>query len=208
MLSRIKRKNNLNFQSAFCTQSAVCILYWLDWYCCFCLSEPQVRTEIMELERKFYTILAAMIDVLTACWRALEDKHNDRAMSTLYQLKTNANAPLANMAASDADALLRGHSVFWNEPATSPLGVNISAFRLKLHFKKFGNVIWCYHCFWTYKYFVSFHLSFWASSKLILTFTKWGGVACETLLSTVHGMQLLTGNSEHVRKQEHVTTPF
>ena len=75
----------------------------------------------MELERKFYTILAAMIDVLTACWRALEDKHYDRAMSTLYQLKTNVNAPLANTAASDADALLRGHSVFWNEPATGPL---------------------------------------------------------------------------------------
>ena len=88
-----------------------------------------------------------MIDVLTVCWRALEDKHNDRAMSTLYQLKTNANARLANMAASDADAPLRGHSVFWNEHATGPLGVNISAFRFKLHLKKCGNVIWCYYCF-------------------------------------------------------------
>ena len=87
-----------------------------------------------------------MIDVLTVCWRAPEDKHNDRAMITLYQLKKNANVPLANIAASDADALLHGHSVFWNEPATGPLGVNIPAFRLKLHFKKFGNVIWGYHC--------------------------------------------------------------
>ena len=87
-----------------------------------------------------------MIDVLTVCWRAPEDKHNDRAMITLYQLKTNANAWLANMAASDADAPLRGHSVFWNEHATGPLGVNISAFRFKLHLKKFGNVIWGY-CF-------------------------------------------------------------
>ena len=25
-------------------QSAVWILYWPDWYCCFCSSEPQVRT--------------------------------------------------------------------------------------------------------------------------------------------------------------------
>ena len=50
------------------------------------------------------------------------------------------------MAASDADAPLRGHSVFWNEHATGPLGVNISAFRFKLHLKKFGNVIWGY-CF-------------------------------------------------------------
>ena len=75
----------------------------------------------MELERKFYTILAAIIDVLTVCWRVPEDKHNDRAMIILNQLKTNANARLANMAASDADALLRGHNVFWNEPATGPL---------------------------------------------------------------------------------------
>ena len=88
-----------------------------------------------------------MIDVLTVCWRAPEDKHNDRAMITLYQLKTNADARLANMAASDADAPLRGHSVFWNEHATGPLGVNISAFRFKLHLKKFGNVIWGYYCF-------------------------------------------------------------
>ena len=56
----------------------------------------------MELERKFCTVLAA---------RAPEDKHNDRAMITLYQLKTSANARLANKAASNADALLRGHSV-------------------------------------------------------------------------------------------------
>ena len=75
----------------------------------------------MELERKFYTNLAAIIDVLTVCWRVPEDKHNDRAMIILNQLKTNANVRLANMAASDADALLRGHSVFWNGPATGPL---------------------------------------------------------------------------------------
>ena len=97
----------------------------------------------MELERKFCTILAAMIDVLTVCWRAPEDKHNDRAMITLYQLKTNANARLTNKATSDD--LLHGHSVCWNEPAVGPLGVNISASRFKLHFQKFGNVIWGYY---------------------------------------------------------------
>ena len=53
-----------------------------------------------------------MVDVLTVCERAPEVKHNNRAMTTLYQLKTNVNARLANMAASDADALLRDHSVF------------------------------------------------------------------------------------------------
>ena len=121
LLSRIRRKNSANSQSAFCTQSAVyilylvcilnpvrgprstvCILYWPDWYCCFRLSEPQVRTEIMEHKKQFYTILAAMIDVFTVCWRAPEDKCNGRAMITLYQLKTNANARLAIMAASNA----------------------------------------------------------------------------------------------------------
>ena len=78
------------------------------------------------------SILAAMIDVWTVCWRAPEEKQNDKAIITLYQLKTNANTWLTNMAASDA--LPRGHSLCWNEPATGPLGVNISASRCKLHF--------------------------------------------------------------------------
>ena len=85
------------------------------------------------------------------CWLyAPEDKHNDRAIITLYQLKKNANVPFANIVASDADALLHGYSVFLNEPATGTQGVNIPAFRLKLHFKKFGNVIWGYFCLSTW----------------------------------------------------------
>ena len=64
-----------------------------------------------------------MIDVWTEYWKAHEEKYNDRAMITLYQLKTDANAWLASMATSNA--LSRGHNVCWNEPATSPLGVNI-----------------------------------------------------------------------------------
>ena len=65
----------------------------------------------MELEKKNFSeiILAAMIDVWTVCCRVPEEKHNDRAMIALYQLKTNANARLTNMAASDA--LPRGHNV-------------------------------------------------------------------------------------------------
>ena len=53
-----------------------------------------------------------------------------RTSTTWYQLKTKANARLTNMVASDA--LLRGHSVCWIEPATGPLGMNISASRLKV----------------------------------------------------------------------------
>ena len=61
-------------------------------------------------------------------------------MIIFYQLKTNANVRLTIVATSDA--LSRGHNVSWNEPATGPLGVNIPASRLKLHFQRFGNVIW------------------------------------------------------------------
>ena len=42
------------------------------------------------------TILAAMIDEWTVFWRAPEEKQNDRAMITLYQLRTNANLGLTN----------------------------------------------------------------------------------------------------------------
>ena len=62
-----------------------------------------------------------LIDMWTVSWRAHEEKYNDRAIITLYQLKTNANARLTNMATSDA--LSRGHTVCWNEPATRPPGV-------------------------------------------------------------------------------------
>ena len=76
----------------------------------------------MELEKNSSeTILAAMIDMWTAYWRAHEEKYND--------------APLP------------GHSLCWKEPATGPLGVNISASRFKLHFQKFGNVIWGYYLY-------------------------------------------------------------
>ena len=88
-----------------------------------------------------------MIEVWTEYWKAHEEKYNDRAMITLYQLKTDANAWLASMATSNA--LSRGHNVCWNEPATGPLGMNISASRFKLHFQKFENVIWGYYFYWT-----------------------------------------------------------
>ena len=84
-----------------------------------------------------------MIDVWTVCWRAPEDKYNDRVIIISNQQKTNANARLTNKAASDA--LLRGHGVCWNEPATGPLGVNISASRFNLHLQKFGIEIWSYY---------------------------------------------------------------
>ena len=93
-----------------------------------------------------------MIDVLTFYGRAPEDKHDDIVMITLYQLNTNANALVSNMAAPDA--LLRGHRY---EPATGPLGANISASRFKLHFR--SSEIW----FKAEAHYLSNGLSAWMS---------------------------------------------
>ena len=83
------------------------------------------------------TILVAMIEMWNLYWSAPKDKCNDNAMITLYQLKTNINAQLTKKAVFDA--LLRGLSMSWNEPPTSPLGVNILASWFKLLFQKFRN---------------------------------------------------------------------
>ena len=57
-------------------------------------------------------------------------------------------------------------------------------------------MIWVNYFFKSIQTIYCFHVSFWASSKLILTFTKWGGVACET--TSVYGQQLLsTSASPH-----------
>ena len=96
MLSRIRRKHSINSQSEFCAQSAVCILYlvcilypvfslqsavgilyWPDWYYCFYSSEPQVRTEILELKKKLlWDYLGRFVDVWTVCGGAHEEKYN------------------------------------------------------------------------------------------------------------------------------------
>ena len=118
-----------------------------------------------------------MIDVWTEYWKAHEEKYNDRAMITLYQLKTDANVRLASMATSNA--LSRTHNV---TPRCEHFGFSIWAAFSEV--RKCDEVIIFIE---PYKHFVSFHVSFWASSKLILTFTKWGGVACET--TSVYGPQ-------------------
>ena len=131
-----------------------------------------------------------MIDVWAVCWRAPEEKLNDGALITLYQLKTKANARLTNIAASDA--LLRGHRLWTLRFLDSSCIYGSSEMWLEI-------II----CNKPYKHFISFHVSFWASSKLILTFTKWGGVACKTTsvdgpqcnfhlrnITYVHGRQL------------------
>ena len=66
-----------------------------------------------------------MIDVLTFYGRAPEDKHDDIVMITLYQLNTNANALVSNMAAPGA--LLRGHRCepYYGSPWCEHFGLSI-----------------------------------------------------------------------------------
>ena len=113
-----------SLQSAFCIER-ICIAVFVR---ASLKSGPKYRDS-----KKYGRYnMGAMIDVWTVCLRAPVEKHKDRAMITLYQLKTNGNARLNNMAASDTP--LRDHSVCWNELATGPLGVDILASQFKLHF--------------------------------------------------------------------------
>ena len=77
------------YQSVFRTQSAVCSLHFvltgLDY--CFCSSEPQVGTEILELEKNFSkTILAAMIRI---CGMHIEELPRKSTMMEQRLLYTN-----------------------------------------------------------------------------------------------------------------------
>ena len=95
-------EKTVNSQSTFCTQSAVCILYPVcSMHSAFFTDRIDINVFVrasLKSGPKYWsskkkkiseTILAAMIDVWTVCWRAPEDKHNDSEMITLYQLKTN-----------------------------------------------------------------------------------------------------------------------
>ena len=148
----------MNSQSAFCNPSAFCIErigiavfvcslhFVLNGLVLLCLFEQasSLDRNIGAWKTFSENILAATIDLWTVCRRGPVEKHNDRAMITLYQLKTNANALLTNMAAC-----------LWCSSSWSQRGVEMNPLR--------------------------------ASSKLILTFSKWGGVTCET--TSVHGPQ-------------------
>ena len=81
-----------SLQSAFCTDRIGIAV--------FVRASLKSGPKYTELEKKnsSETVLAAMIDMWTACWEAHEEKYNDRAMITLHKLKTNANARLTNMA--------------------------------------------------------------------------------------------------------------
>ena len=101
-----------------------------------------------------------MIDVWTVCWRAPLDKHNDRAMISLNQLKTNANArPLMLFCVVTTCVEMK--------PLPVPL---VWIFRLldsTCIYRNSGMWFEVTVFIKPYKHFISFHTIFWASSKLI-----------------------------------------
>ena len=106
MLSRIRRKNSINSQSAFSTQSAVCILSLVcilypvcSLQSAFCTDQIGIAGYVrasLKSEPKYRSSKKKFSE--TVCWRAPVDKHNDRTMITLYQLRTNADAWLTKHA--------------------------------------------------------------------------------------------------------------
>ena len=196
MLSRIRRKNSIN---PICNlhfvrslhfppglKSAVCIPIDIA---VFVRASPKSRPKYWSSKKdSCETILAAMIDMWTVCWRAQEKKYNDKAMINLYRLKTIANVRLTKMA---FDALSRGNSVWKFRLLDSSCIFRSSEmlFEVIVFIKP-------------YEHFISFYVSFWASSKLILIFTKWGGVACET--TSVHGPQCNFRHGRHDNFRQHL----
>ena len=66
-------------------QSAVCILHWPDWYWCFFSSEPQVWTQILELEIKILLRLSWPLSLM--CRLYIEELPS--TMMELWLLYTN-----------------------------------------------------------------------------------------------------------------------
>ena len=165
MLSRIRRKNNINSQSAFSTQSAVCILSLVcilypvcSLQYAFCTDQIGIAGYVrasLKSGPKYRSSKKKFSE--TVCWRAPEDKHNDRTMITLYQLRTNADAWLTNIAAPDA--LVRDHSMCLREPTTQVWTFRLLDSNCILRSSEmwFKVVIFIK----PYKHFISSHLSFW-----------------------------------------------
>ena len=173
MLSRIRRKDSINSQSAFFTRSAICILYlvyilysvcclqsavfilyWPHWYCCFCSSKPWPLWLMCRLYVEELPKTSTMIEL----WLLYTNWRRTQIPGLTIRL------PLIPFCVVTACVEMN--------PLRVPLGVNISASQFKLHFYKLGNVIWGYYFYQTIQtfYFFPRAVSSWASSKLILTF--------------------------------------
>ena len=130
------------------------------WYCQEFIQLLYLNISVHILHTFFYTflkvltILAAIIDMWTFCWRAPEE----RTMIEQWLFYTS-----------------------WSRPQMGglPIWLPLMLFRVVI-FR--SSEMWFEFILFIkqYKHFIYFHVSFWASSKLILTFTKKGGVACET----------------------------
>ena len=156
MLSRIRRKNSINSQSAFCTQSAVCILYpaavcslhfvLTGLVLLFLFQRASSPERNTGARKKILVRLSWPLWLI--CGLYVEELTRKSTMIGQWLIYTYwRRTQMRGLPIWTFDALSRGHSVCWNEPATGPLGVNISASRFKLHFQKFGIVIWGYYFF-------------------------------------------------------------
>ena len=170
---------NLHFVPGL--QSAVCILYWPDWYRWLCSSEPEVRTEISELEKKNLVRLyveelprtSTMIEqwLLYTNWGRTQMRGLPILLPLMLLCVITACVKVNPLRATqvwtfrllDSNCILRS-SEMW--------------FKVVIFVKP-------------YKHFISSHLSFWGG----------GGVACET--TSAHGPQcnfrLRNTISVHVR---------
>ena len=155
------KKKNVQILSLHFVLTTLVVLFLFEW--------ASSLDQNIDVKKNFIeTILVAMIEMWNLYWSAPKDKCNDNAMITLYQLKTNINAQLTKKAAFDA--LLGGLSMSWNEPPTSPLGVNILASWFKLLFQKFRNVIWGYYFYKTIQTFYFFPHEFLSFIKINFDF--------------------------------------
>ena len=190
MLSRIRQKNSINFQSAFCTRSAVSSLHFLMTGLVLLFLFERASSPDRNIGARKKILVRLSWPLWLMCGLYVEELTRKSTMIELWLLYTDWRR--TQMRGLPIWRLLMLFRVVTScvEMNTGLLGVNISASWFKLHFQKFGNVNWGYYFIKPYKHFISFNVSFWASTKLILTFTNWGGVACE--FTSVYGPQCIS----------------
>ena len=151
MLSRIRRKNSINSQSAFCTRSAVSSLHFLMTGLVLLFLFERASSPDRNIGARKKILVRLSWPLWLICGLYVEELTRKSTMIVQWLLYTNwrrkqmRGLPMWLL----PNALSRGHSVCWNEPATGPLGVNISASWFKLLFQKFGNVVWGYFFYQT-----------------------------------------------------------
>ena len=133
MLSRIRRKNSINSQFAFCTQSADCILYLVyilyrpDWYWCFFSSEPQSLDRNNGARKKILVRLSWPLWLI--CGLYVEEFPRTSPMIEQWLLYINWRRTQMRGLPIGLPLI---HSVYWNEPTTGPLRCKYFGFSIQV----------------------------------------------------------------------------